>query len=115
MRWLKRERTTMDRLLPGLDEALADLPLMELEEQPTMDARETDDGIILNGTKKPCSLSYSMDMMTASILLPSSNGEGEQLAVTLIPGSSDGIERTPFWSSPILAAAESHAVTLKDV
>ena len=27
MYWLKRERTTMDRLLPGLDEALADLPL----------------------------------------------------------------------------------------
>src|SRR5207302_41617 len=34
--WLKRERTTMDRLLPGLDEALADLPLMELEEPPTV-------------------------------------------------------------------------------
>jgi alkylation response protein AidB-like acyl-CoA dehydrogenase len=80
-----------------------------------MDARETDDGIILNGTKKPCSLSHSMDLMTASVLLPSRNGEGEQLAVTLIPASSDGIERTPFWASPILAAAESHAVTLKDV
>jgi alkylation response protein AidB-like acyl-CoA dehydrogenase len=214
--WLKRERSTMDRLLPGLDEALADIPLMQLEEpptvgleafreaggpgllvptdhlgtgataveavqvqraigsrapsvaiavtmhhysiatfmaflaetpssndwllldaiaegnllvasgfaegrtgrgtqQPTMDARPTPTGFVLNGTKKPCSLSQSMDMMTASVLVPSEDGEGQQLAVALVPASSDGIERTPFWSSPILAAAESHAVTLRDV
>jgi alkylation response protein AidB-like acyl-CoA dehydrogenase len=214
--WLKRERSTMDRLLPGLDEALADVPLMQLEEpptvgleafreaggpgllvpgdhlgagataveavqiqravgsrapsvavavtmhhysiatfmaflaetprssdwllldavaegnllvasgfaegrtgrgtqQPTMDARPTDGGFVLNGTKKPCSLSHSMDMMTASLLVPSHDGDGRQLAVALIPASGDGIERTPFWSSPILAAAESHAVTLHDV
>jgi alkylation response protein AidB-like acyl-CoA dehydrogenase len=214
--WLKRERTTIDRLLPGLDDALADVPLMELEQpptvgfdafreaggprllipaehlgagasaveaiqvqraigsrapsvavavtmhhysiatfmafladtpqsnewllldavaegnllvasgfaegrtgrgiqQPTMDARPTATGFVLNGTKKPCSLSQSMDMMTASLLVPSPDGEGQQLAVALIPASSEGIERAPFWSSPILAAAESHAVTLHDV
>jgi alkylation response protein AidB-like acyl-CoA dehydrogenase len=84
-------------------------------QQPTMDARPTPNGFVLNGTKKPCSLSHSMDMMTASLLVPSHDGDGEQLAVALIPASSEGIERTPFWSSPILAAAESHAVTLHDV
>ncbi len=216
MHWLNRERSTTDRLLPGLDEALTDVPLMQLEEpptvgleafreaggpgllvprdhlgsgataveavqvqravgsrapsvavavtmhhysvatfmaflaetpqsndwllldavaegnllvasgfaegrtgrgiqQPTMDARPTASGFVLNGTKKPCSLSQSMDMMTASLLVPSRDGDGQKLAVALIPASSDGIERTPFWSSPILAAAESHAVTLHDV
>jgi alkylation response protein AidB-like acyl-CoA dehydrogenase len=34
--WLKRERSTTDRLLPGLDEALADVPLMQLEEPPSV-------------------------------------------------------------------------------
>ena len=216
MHWLNRERSTMDRLLPGLDEALADVPLMRLEEpptvgleafreaggpgllvptdhlgagataveavqvqraigsrapsvaiavtmhhysiatfmaflaetprsndwllldaiaegnllvasgfaegqagrgtqKPTMDARPIPTGFVLNGTKKPCSLSESMDMMSASMLVPSEEGEGQQLAVALVPASSEGIERTPFWSSPILAAAESHAVTLRDV
>jgi alkylation response protein AidB-like acyl-CoA dehydrogenase len=80
---------------------------------PTMDARQQNGSFILNGSKKPCSLSASMDMLTASILVPGPSGD--ELAVALIPADDPGVTRKPFWSSPILAGAESDEVTLTEV
>ena len=37
------------------------------------------------------------------------------LAVVIVPADAPGIERRPFWRSPILAGAESDEVILKDV
>jgi alkylation response protein AidB-like acyl-CoA dehydrogenase len=80
---------------------------------PTMSARRENGGFVLNGSKKPCSLSASMDMLTASILVP--GPEGEELAVALIPADDPGVVRSPFWGNPVLAGAESEEVTLTDV
>lgn len=80
---------------------------------PTMAARKHNGGFVLNGSKKPCSLSASMDMLTASILVP--GPEGEELAVALVPADDPGVVRTPFWGNPILGGAESDEVTLTDV
>jgi len=71
------------------------------------------DGIILNGSKKPCSLSLSMDLFTAST--PALEGMDAGLAAVMIPADTPGIERRPFWQSPILAGAESDEVILHDV
>jgi alkylation response protein AidB-like acyl-CoA dehydrogenase len=70
-------------------------------------------GIILNGSKKPCSLSLSMDLFTAST--PPPEGMDAGLAAVIIPADTPGLERRPFWQTPILAGAESDEVVLNNV
>jgi alkylation response protein AidB-like acyl-CoA dehydrogenase len=70
-------------------------------------------GWVLNGSKKPCSLSHSMDLFTVST--PPPEGMDAGLAAAIIPASTPGIERRPYWQSPILAGAESDEVVLRDV
>ncbi|PJN22581.1 acyl-CoA dehydrogenase family protein [Kitasatospora sp. CB02891] len=81
---------------------------------PTMRARETEGGYLINGSKKPCSLSQSMDLLTASTALPRADG-GSDMAVLLVPRQAEGITVHPFWSSFALAGAESDEVRLTDV
>lgn len=73
-----------------------------------------DGGYLVNGSKKPCSLSGSMDLLTASVSLPEDDGSAS-LALLLIPSDSAGLTVSPFWSSRILAAAQSDEVRLTDV
>lgn len=83
---------------------------------PTMRAEQAQDGqILVSGSKRPCSLARSMDLLTASVTVPLSDGEGTQLAVALIPADSDGLRVEPFWRTPLLAGAESEAVVLDRV
>jgi len=82
---------------------------------PTMRADVRDGKLIINGSKKPCSLSRSMDLLTASIRLPAEDGSREQLAVALIPAGSPGMHVRPFWNTNILAGAESDEVVLQEV
>ncbi|MFE1776027.1 acyl-CoA dehydrogenase family protein [Streptomyces sp. NPDC059008] len=81
---------------------------------PSVSAAAVEDGYVLNGAKKPCSLSHSMDLLTASVIVPHSNGP-DSLAVLLIPADSEGISVHPFWDSPILAASQSDEVRLENV
>lgn len=82
---------------------------------PTMTAATTEGGYLVNGSKKPCSLSRSMDLLTASVALPVSGGETTELAVMLIPSNLPGLSRHPFWVTDVLAGAESDEVRLTDV
>ncbi|MCP9944758.1 acyl-CoA/acyl-ACP dehydrogenase [Streptomyces somaliensis] len=81
---------------------------------PTMTARKTEGGYLINGSKKPCSLSRSMDLLTASVALPATDGT-TQMAVLLIPRQTEGLDLHPFWASQALAGAESDEVRLTDV
>lgn len=71
-------------------------------------------GYRINGSKKPCSLSTSMDVLTASVAITEPDGTAS-LALLLIPAGLPGITVTPFWSTPVLAATQSHEVRLSDV
>jgi len=82
--------------------------------QPTMAATVTDEGIRISGVKRPCSLAQSMDLLTASVAMPTEDG-GTQLAVALIPANDPGVTVSPFWSSFALAGAESDQVTIDNV
>jgi alkylation response protein AidB-like acyl-CoA dehydrogenase len=85
---------------------------------PTMRGVPADGGITISGVKKPCSLTWSMNLMSASVAVadPDPNSTGtDRLAVVVIPADSAGIERAPFWQTTALAAAESDQVTLTDV
>ncbi|WP_367323355.1 acyl-CoA dehydrogenase family protein [Streptomyces sp. HUAS ZL42] len=81
---------------------------------PAVVALRTATGYRVNGAKKPCSLSRSMDVLTASVMVTDDDGRAA-LALMLIPASSPGIETVPFWATPVLAAAQSDEVRLTDV
>jgi len=78
--------------------------------RPALCGRRQGGTYILNGTKRPCSLAYSMDLLTASVLL-----DDDVPGVAVVPAHSKGIRIEPFWSAPVLRGAESDAVVLEDV
>jgi alkylation response protein AidB-like acyl-CoA dehydrogenase len=82
---------------------------------PTMRGVPADGGVTVSGVKKPCSLTWSMNLMSASVAVADPATGTDRLAVVLIPADSPGIERTPFWKTTALAAAESDQVTLTEV
>ncbi len=71
-------------------------------------------GFRVNGSKKPCSLSRSMHILTASVAVPQQEG-GTRRAVAVVPADSPGIDRRPFWQSSVLKGAESEELCLTDV
>jgi len=80
--------------------------------QPTMTARDSDDGIVVSGTKKPCCLTWSMDLLSVMLRsAPESRYRGELLHVLIDP-NHPSVQRQKFWRTPVLAASESDAVTL---
>jgi alkylation response protein AidB-like acyl-CoA dehydrogenase len=82
---------------------------------PTMRATRVEGGLLVQGVKKPCSLTWSMDLMSASVAVEDPAGGPATMAIILIPADSEGIERKRFWESWVLAAAESDEVVLRDV
>ena len=82
---------------------------------PTMRGMPADGGITVSGVKKPCSLTWSMNLMSASVAVADPATGTDRLAVVLIPADSPGIQRAPFWQTTALAAAESDQVTLTEV
>ncbi len=69
-------------------------------------------GFLVNGSKRPCSLSRSMDLLAISV--PPPDGMDAGLAAAIIPADTPGVATRPFWTSPILAGAESDEIVLTD-
>jgi alkylation response protein AidB-like acyl-CoA dehydrogenase len=69
----------------------------------------------LYGRKRPCSLSRSMDFLTASVSLALA-GEGQSArGVAVVGAGAEGLSRRPFWRNPALAGAESDELVLDGV
>jgi alkylation response protein AidB-like acyl-CoA dehydrogenase len=68
----------------------------------------------VTGRKKPCTLSRSMDFLSCGVTAEVEDGILRR-AVGLVPADAPGIERRPFWKSPILGGAESDEVILTNV
>lgn len=81
---------------------------------PTVGGVRKDGGIVVNGSKRPCSMSRSMDLLSASISVPKEGG-GTENVLMLIPAKTPGVSVHPFWGSNVLAGAESDEVRLTDV
>jgi alkylation response protein AidB-like acyl-CoA dehydrogenase len=81
---------------------------------PTMKAVWDGRHWLVTGRKQPCSLSRSMDMLTASVQLVHPQ-QAPRTAIALIPAASKGLTVQPFWKSWVLGGAESDAVVLQDV
>ncbi|MDJ0395885.1 acyl-CoA dehydrogenase family protein [Rhodococcus sp. G-MC3] len=82
---------------------------------PTMKAKRVGDNYVVNGSKKPCSLSKSMDLLMASVEVEGVGEKDGERAVALIPAGLEGVAVTKFWDTPILAGSESDEVDLHDV
>ena len=82
---------------------------------PTMTGVAEAGGLRVSGRKRPCSLTWSMNLMSASVTVTDPATGTERMAIILIPAESDGIIRREFWQSPALAAAESDEVELDSV
>jgi alkylation response protein AidB-like acyl-CoA dehydrogenase len=81
---------------------------------PTMTAQPVDGGFLINGAKKPCSLSRSMNLLTASVAMQQPDGS-TGMGLLMLPAETPGVSIHPFWSTFALAGAESHEVRLTDV
>jgi alkylation response protein AidB-like acyl-CoA dehydrogenase len=83
---------------------------------PTMKATpQAGGGYTINGSKKPCSLSSSMHILTASVAVPQNGNGSTRRAVAVVPADAEGLSRKPFWSSSVLRGAESEELCLTDV
>jgi alkylation response protein AidB-like acyl-CoA dehydrogenase len=82
---------------------------------PTMRATRTKGGFVVNGSKKPCSLSRSMSLLTATVTVADCPDRRGSLAVILVPANAPGLERRKFWRNWVLAGAESDELILRDV
>lgn len=82
---------------------------------PTMKAKRVGDVYVVNGSKKPCSLSGSMDLLTASVEVEGVGAKDGERAVALIPAALDGLTVEKFWETPFLEASQSDVVNLRDV
>ncbi|MFJ9815458.1 acyl-CoA dehydrogenase [Streptomyces sp. NPDC101151] len=83
--------------------------------KPAVTARPVEGGFLLSGAKKPCSLSRSMSLLTASIAIHGEEGGEPELALALVPADAPGMSVHPFWGNDLLAGAESDEVRLEDV
>ena len=81
---------------------------------PTMTAVPVPGGYLINGSKKPCSLSSSMDLLTASVGIEQEDGS-VAMGLLMLPADTPGVSVHPFWSTFALAGAESNEVRLTDV
>lgn len=80
-----------------------------------MTARPVPGGYIVSGSKKPCSLSRSMGVLTAGVRVEGGAGQEPRRAVAIVPADADGLELRKFWGTWILQGAESDEVILRDV
>jgi alkylation response protein AidB-like acyl-CoA dehydrogenase len=80
--------------------------------EPSMTATRDADVWLVNGSKKPCTMSRSMDLISASVRL---DGDDAGYAIMVAPATLPGISTHPFWQAPVLRAAESDEVRLENV
>ncbi|WP_308427863.1 acyl-CoA dehydrogenase family protein [Streptomyces roseolilacinus] len=114
LEWMLIEAIARDRLLvaSGFAEGRTGAGILD----SSVTAVPVEGGFLVNGVKKPCSLTHSMDLLTAGVALPAADGQGgTELGVALVPATSPGITRKQFWGAPFLAGAESDEIRLEDV
>lgn len=82
---------------------------------PGVTVRAVEGGLAVSGVKRPCSLVWSMGVLSMMVAAPDDSPWAGQLLNILAPAESPGIQARSFWKSPIFAAAQTDEVTLQDV
>ncbi|MGW4051891.1 acyl-CoA dehydrogenase family protein [Streptomyces sp. NPDC004779] len=68
-------------------------------------------GLLVSGTKQPCSLTRSLGLMSLSAAGPAEGPYRGQLLMLMLPVTA-GVERRPFWGNRVLRATETDALAL---
>jgi alkylation response protein AidB-like acyl-CoA dehydrogenase len=68
----------------------------------------------INGSKKPCSLSRSMDVLSAGVRVVR-DGQPVRRGFAVVFASDPGLKRRPYWNASFLTGTESDEVILEDV
>ncbi|MEV4640391.1 acyl-CoA dehydrogenase family protein [Actinoplanes sp. NPDC049548] len=72
-------------------------------------------GLIVSGTKRPCSLVWSMGVLSMLLATPADGPYAGDLVNVLVQADDPGITRSALWGSPVLAAAQTDEIRLTDV
>lgn len=83
--------------------------------KPSVTVQVLPDGVRVTGTKRPCSMTWSMDLLSTMISGPPGNRFAGQILNVLIPADHAGVSRHAGWGTPILAAAQNGEVRFEDV
>jgi len=68
------------------------------------------DSVLINGHKKPCSMSNVADFYLVSV-----ENTQQQTGLALIDGTDSNITRTDFWPTELLASSDSHRVDFNNL
>jgi alkylation response protein AidB-like acyl-CoA dehydrogenase len=82
---------------------------------PTVRAERRGEEFVVNGSKKPCSLSSSMQLFSGTVVIEGDDEHAGDVAFVIVPVGTPGMEVREFWQSDILAGAESDEVRFDDV
>ncbi len=94
----------------GFSEGRAHAPILE----STMAVEKIAGGYLVNGSKKPCTMTHNFDVITFGVNYLDPEGE-THVGIGVGFAGDASIERTPFWSVPHLLAADSHEVTFNNL
>lgn len=72
------------------------------------------DGYLVNGSKKPCTMSHCMDILTAGVSYVGADGV-KRTGMAILEANRSGMSVHHFWNTPTLAAADSHELRLENV
>ncbi|NNA92265.1 acyl-CoA dehydrogenase family protein [Pseudomonas gessardii] len=82
--------------------------------ESTMAVEKTLDGYLVNGSKKPCTMTHHFDVITFGVNYLDPQGQ-TQIGIGVGFAEDPSIERKKFWSVPYLQAADSHEVTFNNL
>ena len=101
-----------DKLLvaSGFAEGRAHANILE----STMAVERTADGFVVNGSKKPCTMTHHFDAITFGVNYVDPEGQ-TNIGIGVGFADDPSIERRTFWSVPHLQAADSHEVRFNNL
>ncbi|WP_084377864.1 acyl-CoA dehydrogenase family protein [Pseudomonas mucidolens] len=79
-----------------------------------MTVEKTLDGYIVNGSKKPCTMTHNFDLITFGVNHVDPEGQ-THIGIGVGFAGDSSIERKKFWSVPHLQAADSHEVRFNNL
>lgn len=82
---------------------------------PGIQVTAAEGGLTVTGTKRPCSLTRSMGLLSMTATAPAGTEQAGQLLLLVIPAAAPGIAREPFWRNRVLRATQTDAVVLDRV
>lgn len=82
---------------------------------PGIRVEPAEDGLVVSGTKRPCSLVRSMGLLSMLLKGPDGSPYEGQLVNVVVRAEQPGVRVEGFWRSRILRASQSDAVVLEGV